>query len=71
MKKIFVTVTEFRRGGGLLKKGREIFDDIGEEEGIYETTYGTEKIICYCGGIATELHQEDAYVRINCTPHYI
>ena len=72
MKEIFVTVEEFRSNGGVLEKGRSIYDDELDEDskGVFECDYGKQKIICYFGGVVAELHQECAFVKIFCQPFY-
>ncbi len=71
MKKIFVTVAEFRRGGGALVKGRNIHYADGDEAWIYVDVKDYNNINVEYIGVNFPMHEDRAYVQINCTPHYI
>lgn len=71
MKKIFVTVAEFRRGGGSLVKGREIYFSDQSEAGLFENVLDRTNIIVRDFGVSFEMNEISAFVQIPCTPHYV
>ncbi len=72
MKKIFVTVAEFEENGGILKDGRDIYN--GGLVAQYQFNHEKEddyKIFVSNGINSGTVGRDNAYVQINCTPHYI
>ena len=70
MKKIYVTVAEFRRGGGSLSKGRELYYHDGDEAGIYQSVKDYDTLNVKDFGIDFIMTEHQAYVQIDCTPIY-
>lgn len=71
MKKIFVTVKEFRENGGELKEGRKIFmDNIGNKAaGLFMYNHKELRDVIVVDGF--NLPTSHVYVQIDCTPHYV
>lgn len=70
MKKILVTVREFRQGGGYLIKGRELFFYDGDEAGLYESTNSYDSVNADFMGCNISYLSTGIYVQIQCTPIY-